>query len=200
MRWVFLIAALLLSACADDNAEMLCVRHSQCPMLYFCWQGRCYVKNSAPQVEVVLSSDSGTIDSGLSSVDSGLVDATTDAGSTDATALDGASSDATVDAGSSDVASIDVSSNSDAALGDLSSLPDADQLGDSGVPSDGPSDSGATDATPGAAPDAAFDTGGGDGPIRDVPPSDRGPDTGITDRGFGSFPLPSFDTGFGKPR
>ena len=204
MRFLLLLIALTAAGCGDDNADQLCIRHSNCAMGWYCSQGVCRDKTPAP---VVVADAGSPADSGLADAATGDALSVSDASSSsDASVVSDVSSssdasDVQTDAALGDVALTDAAVSDvapgDAALADAASATDAstadaDQVGDAS-----PQDAGPVDPSPDAA--APQDSGPDPGPL-DVPVPDLAPDAGITDRGFGSFPLPSFDTGFGKPR
>ena len=197
--------ALTGAGCGDENADHLCIRHSNCPMGWYCSQGVCRDKTPAAVVVVDTGSvlDSGPTDTltgdasdassrsdaaSVGDVSDLLTDAAVGDGANvaDVSAADSAPGDVLL----GDVLSGDVASAIDAAAGDV------DQVGDAG-PQDATLDGGPADPSSDAA--LLLDAGPNPGPL-DVPIPDLAPDAGIADRGFTSFPLPSFDTGFGKPR
>ena len=192
--------ALTGAGCGDENADQLCIRHSNCPMGWYCSQGVCRDKTPAAVVVVDTGSvlDSGPTDTLTSDAsDASLLSDATSVGDvsdalSDAALVDGANVTdvSAADSAPGDVLLGDVASTIDAAAGDV------DQVGDAGA-QDATLDGGPADPSSDAA--VLSDAGPDPGPL-DVPIPDLAPDAGIADRGFTSFPLPSFDTGFGKPR
>ena len=205
MRLLLLLMAFAGAGCVDENADQLCIRHSNCPMGWYCSQGVC--RGKTPAAVVVVDTGSST-DSGPTDTSTG--DASDASSRSDAASVgdvsDGDVSDVLTDAALGDGANVtDVaaadSALGDALLGDVASSTDAassdvDQVGDASA-QDAFSDGGSVDPSSDTA--VVLDGGPDPGPL-DVPIPDLAPDAGIADRGFTSFPLPSFDTGFGKPR